>query len=107
MKRLQIIGNDFAGQQAVIEAWKEYLDKLNSPIPEDPLLRNQFFDSRDTNFHELIFQMSAALGYKFTRLEIQKQYYTPQAHGTWAEQQTVLREGVVSLLRMNQRFRFA
>ena len=99
VEALNVVGNDFANDSKVIDAWKEYLDKLNSPLPTDTNLHTQFFEARDEKFNELIFQMSQTLGYKFTRLEIKKQYYSPQAHGTWAEQETVLRNGVTSLFK--------
>jgi hypothetical protein len=43
--------------------------------------------------------MSQALAYSFSRLEVEKQFYAPVAHGTWAEQETALREGVAGLFK--------
>jgi hypothetical protein len=43
--------------------------------------------------------MSQALAYTFSRLEVEKQFYAPVAHGTWAEQETALREGVSGLFK--------
>ena len=99
VEALNMVGIDFAGNSSVVEAWKEYLDKLNSNEPEDEARRQPFYDERDEKFHTLVFEISKAVGYKLARLEIKKQWYTPVAHGTWAEQETVLRQGVVSLFK--------
>ena len=94
-----MVGIAFSGKSSVIEAWNEYLDKLNSQEPESEIERPRFYEDRDTKFHNLIFAISRAVGYRFTRLEIKKQFYTPIAHATWAEQETSLREGVTRLFK--------
>jgi hypothetical protein len=94
-----MVGIDFLKASSVTDAWAEYLDKLNSPDPQDEAQKPQFYKERDAKFHALIFAMSQSLRYKFTRLEVEKQFYSPQAHGTWAEQDTILRNGVVSLFK--------
>ena len=94
-----MIGVDFASNKPVIDAWKEYMDKLNSPEPEDENQKPQFYRERDSKFHNLIFAISQSLKYKFTRLEVEKQHYAPVAHGTWAEQEAVLRTGITRLFK--------
>jgi hypothetical protein len=97
VEALNMVGIDFSEIAPVIEAWEEYLDKLNTTEPTDEIQKPQFYKDRDAKFFALIFSLSQALGYKFTRLEVEKQYYSPQAHGTWAEQETAFRKGLVSL----------
>jgi hypothetical protein len=98
VEALNMVGIDFVGVSRVTDAWEEYLDKLNTPDVPQPE-QTQFWRERDAKFHALIFEMSRHLRYKFTRLEVEKQFYTPQAHGTWAEQETVLREGITRLFK--------
>jgi len=99
VEALNMVGIDFAGHSAVVESWKEYLDILNSKAPDEEPQRQALYDDRDVKFHSLVFEISRSVGYKLTRLEVKKQWYTPIAHETWAEQETVLRQGVVSLFK--------
>lgn len=97
VEALNMIGLEFEGDSQVIEAWKEYLDALNRKEPATE--KQQFYNERDAKFNALIFALSRSLRYKFTRLEIEQLAYSPVAHGTWAEQETILRKGVVRLFQ--------
>ncbi len=99
VEALNMVGLDFANKSNVVDAWKEYLDMLNTQEPTEEAQRQQFYRDRDGKFIGLIFSMTQTLGYEATRLEVQKQYYSPLAHGTWAEQETILREGVTKLFK--------
>jgi len=99
VEALNTVGIDFSKESSVINAWEEYLDKLNSTEPKEEVHKPQFYKERDPKFFALIFAISKSVGYKFTLLEVEKQYYSPQAHGTWAEQDMILRNGVVSLFK--------
>jgi hypothetical protein len=99
VESLNMVGLDFANESKVIEAWKEYLDMLNTSEPTDGAQQQQFYRDRDGKFISLIFAMSQTLGYKFTHLETAKQHYSPQAHGTWAEQEQILRDGITELFK--------
>jgi len=99
VEALNMVGVDYSGVSSVVEAWREYLDKLNSPVPEGEAQQAQAYKERDAKFHALIFAMSKSSGYRFTQLEVEKQFYSPQAHGTWAEQETILREGLTGLFK--------
>lgn len=92
-----MIGLEFEDSRDVLEAWKEYLDFLNRTEPEAEVAKQQFYKERDGKFTDLIFALSRKLRYTFTRLEIEKLTYTPIAHGTWAEQDTILRQGATKL----------
>jgi len=97
VEALNMVSLSFKGYKAVIEAWNEYLDKLLSPDPADEVQKAQFYKERDAKFYALLYAMSQALDYSFTRLEVEKQFYSQVAHGTWAQQETFLREGVAKL----------
>jgi hypothetical protein len=94
-----MVSLDFKGYDSVVEAWNEYLDKLLSADPTEEALKAQFYKERDAKFHALLYAISKALDYSFTRLDVEKHFYAPVAHGTWAEQETTLREGFARLLR--------
>ena len=90
---------DFADKKKVTEAWAEYLDKLNTPEPTDEAQKPRFWEDRDAKFLAWIYAMTQALNYQTTALDVKRQYYSPIAHGTWAEQETILRQGITSLFR--------
>jgi len=98
VQALNMVGIEFEGNGKVVDAWKEYIDFLNKPSPDNEQ-QPQFFRDRDVKFHSLIFALSQALRYKFSRLEIEKLSYSPNMHDTWAQQDTVLREGVARLFK--------
>ena len=97
VEALNMVGIDFANKSSVIDAWEEYLDKLDTKEPKEDVQKPHFYKERDGKFYALIYAISKTLGYKFTLLDVEKQYYTPEAHNTWAEQETALRQGVVRL----------
>jgi hypothetical protein len=97
VEALNMIGLEFAGKRAVLEAWKEYLDFLNQPVPETG--SEQFYRERNSKFTELIFAISQDLGYEFSRLEVERLDYSPNAHNTWAEQETIFRQHAVAVLQ--------
>lgn len=99
VEALNMVGLEFEDSQAVLDAWKEYLDFLNRKEPEAEAARQQFYNERNTKFIDLIFALSRKLRYKFTRLEVEKLTYSPVAHGTWAEQETILRQGATKLFK--------
>ena len=99
VEALNMVSLDFKGFDAVIDAWNEYLDKLLSSDPPEIALKAQFYKERDAKFHALLYAISKALDYSFTRLDVEKHFYAPLAHGTWAEQESTLREGFARLFR--------
>jgi hypothetical protein len=98
---LNMVGLDFADESKVVTTWKEYLDMLNSTEPSDETQRPQFYRDRDNKFIDFIFAMAQVLDYHATRLEVQKQYYSPVAHGTWHDQEAIWREGITRLFKDN------
>jgi hypothetical protein len=99
VEALNMIEIEFQGKMAVINVWREYLSLLNVPNPDTEVARDRLFSDRDKKIKDLVYEMSRVLRYKFTRLEVDKQWYRPVAHDTWANQETALRQGIVSLLK--------
>jgi hypothetical protein len=97
VEALNMICLEFAGRRPVLDAWKEYLDILNQVVPE--MGTEQFFRERNSKFTELLFAISQDLRYEFSRLEVEKLAYSPTAHNTWAEQETVFREHAVAIMQ--------
>ncbi len=84
------------GMRRVHEAWRSYLDALN--LPNDPKDPQRVFDKRNDAFVELMYEMGNYLGFKFDRVVIQRNIYSPIGHGEIEDDQRLIRKGVVELL---------
>ena len=82
--------------KAVREAWRSYLDALG--IPNDPPNQPLIFDRRNRAFIELMYQMAKRLGFAFDRVAIERNVYSPIAHGKLEDDQDLIRRGLVDLL---------
>ena len=49
-------------------------------------------------FMDLLHQISLFLGYGFSRAQLERDIYSPRAHGELETDQTIIRKGLVSLL---------
>jgi hypothetical protein len=84
-----------AKEKAVVDAWKVYLDFLNTPSNIDP----QAWNARgDDLFTELLYALSKAVSYDFDKVHLKRGIYTPQAHG-WADlEHQAIRGGLAKIL---------
>jgi hypothetical protein len=72
-----------AKDQAVIDAWREYFDHLNSGPGEGAAeaVKVNWMARRSELFTNLLQMMATALNYNFDRVQLQKGIYSPIAHG--------------------------
>lgn len=87
---------DTAKDKGVHEAWRSYLDALGQP--NDPNSQHVIFDRRDRAFTELMYQMAKRLDFPFDKVAIERNIYSPVAHGKLEDDQELIRRGVVDLL---------
>ncbi|MDN7544776.1 DUF6680 family protein [Burkholderia cenocepacia] len=85
-------------EQAVIDAWHEYHDHLNTEIPEDAAAGAAFFASREELFVNLLAAMAAERRYLFDRVRLKKGGYTPMAHGKADELRAQVLMGAAEVL---------
>jgi len=83
-------------QRKVHEAWRSYFDSLN--LPNDPNNPQSLFEKRDNAFVELMYEMGNYLAFRFDRVAIQRNIYSPMAHGEIEDDLRLIRRGVVDLL---------
>ena len=84
------------GEDAVVSAWREYHDHLNTRAADDAL---RIWNVRsDEIFTNLLFAMAADVGYKFDRVQLKKGAYSPIAHGELEEQERALRLHAIGVL---------
>lgn len=99
VEALNAIPIEFHGRKRqykdVVDAWRQYLDHL---INGDPQLEI-WGTRRQELFIELLWKLSQALKYNFTKVELQREVYSPRAHANVEADQEVIRRGVSALFR--------
>lgn len=83
-------------EQVVIDAWKEYLDHLNTGFAEANIAL--WMASGDELFTNLLYSIALDVGYNFDRVQLKKGVYSPIAHGDFENEQATIRKGIISLL---------
>ena len=79
--------------KAVRDAWKAYLDQLNSSATTPG-----WMERREDHFVDLMHAMSMAVGYDYDKTYIRRTSYFPTGHGKLEEHEARVREAVLALL---------
>jgi hypothetical protein len=89
---------EFSGNkkyQAVIEAWKEYFDNLSNKT--DELVS---WSTRNEELRaNLLYAMGISLGYRFDKVLIKRNIYTPEGHGKDEQEKDAIRAGLATILK--------
>jgi hypothetical protein len=100
VEALNLIDIEYPGDKAkdkgVHEAWRSYLDALSAP--NDASNQDVVFERRQRTFIELMHKMAQRLDFPFDRVAIERNIYSPIAHGKLEDDQELIRLGVVELL---------
>jgi len=83
--------------KAVISAWKEYFDNLAIKVDTN----EQIVVWTDKNVEllaNLLYEMGKALGYKFDRALIKRNWYSPVGHANIEKKQELIRDGIIDIL---------
>lgn len=89
-----------AGEQRILDAWKEYLDHLNNRGTDVSI--EHWATQGNELFTNLLYSMAQDLGYKFDRVQLKRGVYSPLAHAQWEEEQTEMRKAVLALAQGKQ-----
>jgi hypothetical protein len=84
-------------EQAVIDAWREYLDQLGTRA-NDAAEQVVWGAQRDELFTNLLFAIAKDVRYQFDRVQLKKGAYSPQAHGDLELEQNMVRKLVLKVL---------
>jgi hypothetical protein len=82
--------------QAVIDAWREYHDHLNTKVEDDAL--QLWHVKGEELFINMLYSMAVEVGYKFDRVQLKKGAYSPIAHGELEDQQRALRKLAIGVM---------
>jgi hypothetical protein len=103
VEALNLIDVEFseASEKDIRDAWKIYLDHLNSyPSDEEPddAKRNQREERRKDLLAELLQKMGFRLEYGFDFTYLKGRAYYPKGHGTMVEEESAVRKGLIEVL---------
>jgi hypothetical protein len=97
VEALNAIPIEFYGSQQpfkdVVTAWKVYLDYLSQSGIDPAVWAQKRFDL----FIELLWRLAVSLRYEFTRVELQREVYSPKAHQAVESQNDIIRVGLSNL----------
>jgi len=83
-------------EQAVLDAWKEYHDSLNSVYTPETM--QVLMAQREDHFIGLLVAISTDLGFSFDRVILKKGAYVPIAHGDYFAEIASLRKYSIEVL---------
>lgn len=83
-------------ETAVLDAWHEYLDHLNTKFEKENL--SLWGAKGDELFVNLLFALAVDVGYRFDRVQLKKGAYSPIAHGELELEQQQVRKLAIDLL---------
>ena len=107
VEALNLIDVEFSesSEKDVRDAWKTYLDHLNTDAgtlePDEEnrkMSESQWEERRKDSLAELLQKMGVQLGYGFDFTYLKGRAYYPKGHGTIVEEERELRRGLIQLL---------
>lgn len=98
VQALNMIDIEFHGpdskSKAVLNAWKAYLDHLNSSQTDSAVWGSK----REDLFVDLLYEMSRHLDYDFDKTHIRRTSYFPKGVGDLESDQLAIRRGVAEIM---------
>lgn len=80
----------------MISSWKEYFDNLSQKVTDENV---QVWSARNEELlSNLLFEMGNSLGYKFDKVLIKRNVYSPVAHGSIEREMQAIRKGIIDIL---------
>ena len=89
-KRIFGVNRRSKAEQLVLDAWKEYLDHLNTKVDEKDL--SVWMARGEDLFVNLLFAISRDVHFSFDRVQLKKGAYSPIAHGDLEFEQATTRK---------------
>lgn len=95
-RRILGVNHRTKSEQAVIDAWREYLDHLSTKADDAGL---QLWTVQGAElFTNLLFAIANDMGYSFDRVQLKKGAYSPVAHGDLEFEQNAIRKLALRVL---------
>lgn len=96
---LNMVGLEFNGRNysKVVNAWKTYLDHLNSYPNDDESMQKIWEEKRNDQLSDLLYEMGESLGFDFDKVHIKKAGYFPKAYADQETEQKYIRSQLVDV----------
>jgi hypothetical protein len=96
---LNMVGLEFNGKKygKVVNAWKTYLDHLNSFPNDDENMQKIWSEKKNDQLSDLLYEMGESLGFDFDKVHIKKAGYIPQAYADQENETNFLRRQLVDV----------
>lgn len=96
---LNMVGLEFNGKKysKVVNAWKTYLDHLNSFPNDDEDLVKIWVEKKNDLLSDLLYEMGESLGFDFDKVHIKKAGYFPKAYADQEDEQNFIRRKLVDV----------
>lgn len=97
---LNMVGLEFNGRRytKVINAWKTYLDHLNSyPDDGDESMQKIWIEKCTDQLSDLLYEMGESLGVEFDKVHIKKAGYVPKAYTDQENENKYIRSQLVDV----------
>ncbi len=99
MEALNAVPVEFYGSRGKLkqinDAWKIYLDYHDEHLT----MNDAWAQKRQDLFLDLLHLIAQFLGYSFSRAQLERDIYSPRAHGDLETEQTIIRKGLVGLFK--------
>jgi len=95
-KRIFGIRHRSKRETAVLDAWHEYLDHLNTKYDDENF--SLWVTQGEELFVNLLFSLTADVGFRFDRVKLKKGVYSPIGHGELEFEQQQLRKRTIEVL---------
>ncbi len=96
LNRIDLEFSDSKKYEKVINAWKEYFDNLSQKVDENNL--TVWSTRNEELLSNLLYEMGQSLGFKFDKVLIKRNIYSPIAHGTIDQENQLIRKGIIEIL---------
>lgn len=93
---LNLVQLEFHGTEAIITAYKQYIEHLGIPLPPVDQ-QDQFFEQRETRFLDLLNAIAADLSYKFDKKDLESLSYSPRG---WHDSESIQRDNMLLLWQL-------
>jgi hypothetical protein len=94
-------------EQAVLNAWKEYLDHLSTNEPPEEAAKAAFYGIREELFINLLAALAEERRFAFDRVQLKKGAYAPLAHGMIENKQLAMLDGAAEVFSGRSPLRIA
>lgn len=104
---LNLIQLEFYGHDTIQEAYKRYIENLNSAMPTAQEEQDRFIERRRDLLFDLLHGIGAALGMTYDKRELERLSYSPVGWANDINAQRTLRDYVIQVITGQRAFHVA